>query len=232
MQSRSPDASRDREASQPGGPGERYPTVFIVDNHPVYRDGLARALESRTDLELVGEAEGGREALERIPELQPDVAAVDMRMPEIDGFAVLAAARRDSPATRVLFISAYLDGDIAYQALADGAAGFISKDSPRELICDAIATVAEGGIALCPEIEVDLASEIRKRTRIERGTLSERELEVLRGVAEGWSAAEIGDRLHLSPTTIKSHLRNLYAKLDVGDRASAVAEAMRRGLLE
>lgn len=214
-----------------GSPG-RAPTVLVVDNHPVYRDGLAQALASRTDLELVGEAEGGREALERIRELGPEVAVVDVRMPGLDGLGVLTAAGRESPGTRILFISAYLDGDIAYQALAEGAAGYISKDSPRQLICDAIVTVANGGIALCPEVEVDLASEIRKRTRIERGALSEREIEVLRGVAEGWSAAEIGRRLHLSPTTVKSHLRNLYAKLDVGDRAAAVAEAMRRGLLE
>jgi two-component system nitrate/nitrite response regulator NarL len=210
----------------------RCPSVLIVDNHPVYRDGLARALESRSDLRLAGEAEGGREALELIRELRPEVAAVDMRMPEVDGFGVLAAVARDHPETRVLIISAYLDGDIAYQALAEGAAGFISKDSSRQTICDAIATVAGGGIALCPEVEVDLASEIRRRTRIERGSLTERELEVLRGVAEGWSAAEVGKRLHLSPTTVKSHLRNLYAKLEVGDRAAAVAEAMRRGLLE
>jgi two-component system nitrate/nitrite response regulator NarL len=218
-------------ASAREAPG-RCPAVLIVDNHPVYRDGLARAIESRPDLRLAGEADGGRAALERIRELRPDVAAVDMRMPEIDGLGVLAAAVRDFPETRVLIISAYLDGDIAYRALAEGAAGFVSKDSSRQMICDAIATVASGGIALCPEVEVDLASEIRRRTRIERGALTERELEVLHGVAEGLSAAAIGERLHLSPTTVKSHLRNLYAKLDVGDRAAAVAEAMRRGLLE
>ena len=208
------------------------PGVLVVDNHPVYRDGLARALKARTDLSLLAEAEDGREALELIGELRPEVAAVDMRMPKLDGLGVLAAVGREFPETRVLVLSAYLDGDIAYRALAEGAAGFISKDSSREAICDAIATVAAGGIALCPDVEVDLASEIRKRTRAERSSLSERELEVLRGVANGESAAEIGNELHLSPSTVKSHLRNLYAKLEVGDRAAAVAEAMRRGLLE
>jgi len=208
------------------------PGVLVVDNHPVYRDGLARALKARVDLHLLAEAEDGRKALELIDELRPEVAAVDMRMPELDGLGVLAAVGREFPETRVLILSAYLDGDIAYRALAEGAAGFISKDSSRQAICDAIATVAGGGIALCPEVEVDLASEIRKRTRAERSSLSGRELEVLRGVAAGGSAAEIGDELNLSPTTVKSHLRNLYAKLEVGDRAAAVAEAMRRGLLE
>jgi two-component system, NarL family, nitrate/nitrite response regulator NarL len=209
----------------------RCPGVLIVDNHPVYRDGLARALKARTDLELVAEAEGGRKALALISELHPEVAAVDMRMPGVDGLQVLAACSRDFPETRVLILSAHLDGDIAYRALAEGAAGFISKDSARDAICDAIATVAHGGIALCAEVEVDLASEIRKRTRVERGSLTEREIEVLGLVAAGGSAAEIGGQLHLSPTTVKSHLRNLYAKLGVSDRAAAVAEAMRRGLL-
>ena len=208
------------------------PRVLVVDNHPVYRDGLARALKARTDLRLIAEAEDGRQALERIGELRPEVAAVDMRMPGLDGLGVLAAVGREFPETRVLILSAYLDGDIAYRALAEGAAGFLSKDSSRDAICDAIATVARGGIALCPEVEIDLASEIRKRARAERGSLSDRELEVLRLVAEGASAAEIGGQLHLSPTTIKSHLRNLYPKLEVSDRAAAVAEAMRRGLLD
>ena len=208
------------------------PGVLVVDNHPVYRDGLVRALKARTDLRVVGEAEDGSEALELLGELRPEVAAVDMRMPGLDGLGVLAAAGRDFPDTRVLILSAYLDGDIAYRALAEGAAGFISKDSPRDAICDAIATVVRGGVALCPEVEVELASEIRKRTRVERGSLSERELEVLRLVADGESAAEIGNELHLSPTTVKSHLRNLYPKLEVSDRAAAVAEAMRRGLLD
>lgn len=210
----------------------RCPGVLIVDDHPVYRDGLARALGDRADLRLVGEAGSGREALEEIKRLGPDVVVVDMRMPDVDGLGVTAAVARDFPETRVLVLSAYVDGDIAYQALAEGAAGFISKDSSRHSICDAIATVAAGGIALSSDAEVDLASEIRKRTRIERGSLTERELEVLRAVAEGRSASETGDRLHLSATTIKSHLRSIYAKLEVGDRAAAVAEAMRRGLLE
>lgn len=205
--------------------------VLIVDNHPVYRDGLVRAVKARRDLRLLGEAEDGREALERVKELRPDVAVVDMRMPELDGLQLLGAIGRDFAETRVVILSAYVDGEIAYRALAEGAAGFISKDSPREAICDAIATVARGGVALCSEIEVDLASEIRRRGQTERASLTEREVEVLRMVAEGQSAAEIGRNLHLSATTVKSHLRSLYTKLEVGDRAAAVAEAMRRGMI-
>lgn len=208
------------------------PTVLIVDDHPVYRDGLARAVEACDELRLVAEAGDGREAIERIEELRPEVAAVDMRMPEVDGLGVLAAVGSGESPTRVLILSAYLDGDIAYRALAEGAAGYLAKDSSRQAICDAIITVARGGVALCADVETDLAAEIRKRTRIERDVLTDRELEILQGVAGGGSAAVIGATLHLSPTTVKSHLRSIYAKLAVGDRAAAVAEAMRRGLLE
>jgi two-component system nitrate/nitrite response regulator NarL len=207
--------------------------VLIADNHPVYRDGLLRALKGRSDLRLVAEAEDGSDALERVKELRPEIAVVDMRMPGLDGMQVLATVVREFPDTRVLILSAYLDGEVAYRALADGAAGFISKDSSREAICDAIATVAAGGIALCPEVESGLASEIRKRGSEERRPeLTERETEILRMVADGRTAAEIGEHLYLSPTTVKSHLRNLYRKLEVGDRAAAVAKAMRIGLID
>jgi two-component system nitrate/nitrite response regulator NarL len=208
------------------------PGVVIVDDHPVYRDGLARAVDACDELRLVAEAGSGSEAIERIEELRPEVAAVDMRMPGVDGLGVLAALGGGDSGTRVLILSAYLDGDIAYRALAEGASGFIAKDSSRQAICDAIITVARGGVALCADVELDLAAEIRRRTRIERDVLTGRELEILEAVAAGGSAAAIGARLHLSPTTVKSHLRSIYAKLEVGDRAAAVAEAMRRGLLE
>ncbi len=206
--------------------------VLIADDHPIYRDGLAEAVGARSDLRFVGEAGDGRQALDRARELQPEIVVVDIRMPGLDGLEVLAAIGRDYPEIRVLILSAHVDGETIYRALADGAAGFISKDAPREAICDAIATVARGEIALGPEVEVGLASEIRKRRQAELAALTEREVQVLRRVAEGESAAEIGRQLYLSPTTVKSHLRNLYAKLEVGDRAAAVAEAMRRGLID
>ncbi len=205
--------------------------VLIADDHPVYRDGLAQAVAKRSDLHFVCEAADGCEALARTQELRPEVVVADIRMPGLDGFELLAAIGRDSPETRVLILSAHVDGETVYRALAEGAAGFQSKDSPRETICEAIATVAAGKVALCPEVEAGLAAEIRKRRQAELAALTERELQVLRGVAAGESAAEIGRDLYLSPTTVKSHLRNLYAKLEVGDRAAAVAEGMRRGLI-
>jgi len=192
---------------------------------------LAQAIEARSDLRYVCGVGDGRQALDRVRELEPDVVVADIRMPGLDGLELLAGIGRDSPESRVLILSAHVDGDTAYQALAEGAAGFLSKDSPREAICDAIVTVASGQVALCPEVDAVLASELHQRRQAELASLTERELEVLRHVAEGASAAEIGSRLYLSPTTVKSHLRNVYAKLEVHDRAAAVAEGMRRGLI-
>lgn len=212
------------------GQGKRG--VLIADDHPIYRDGLAQAVAKRADLRFVVEAGDGRQALDRVRELQPEVVVADIRMPGLDGLELLAAIGRDFPETRVLILSAHVDGEVVYRALADGAAGFLSKDSPREAICDAIAAVAGGEIALGPKVEGGLASEIRARHQAELAALTEREVQVLRRVAEGESAAEIGRQLYLSPTTVKTHLRTLYAKLEVGDRAAAVAEAMRRGLID
>jgi two-component system, NarL family, nitrate/nitrite response regulator NarL len=213
-------------------PSERV-TVFVADDHPIYREGIVRAVKERPDLELVGEAGDGRKALEGIRRLRPDVALLDIRMPGLDGTQVLAALRRDSVDTEVLFISAFMESELAYQTVAAGAKGYLSKSAARTEICDAIVTVARGGTAFAPEAQRGLAEEIQERERTgSRPALTEREQEVLQLIAEGLSAPQIGKRIHLSPTTVKSHLRTLYEKLGVSDRAAAVAEAMRRGLLE
>ena len=207
--------------------------VLVADDHPVFREGIVRAVKERPDLELVGEAADGREALERIKELGPDVAVLDIRMPGLEGTQVLSALRRDGVATEVLFLSAFMESELAYQTVAEGARGYLSKEASRQEICDAIVTVARGGTALAPEVQAGLAEEIQHRERTAgRPELTPRENEVLGMIAEGLSAPEIGRRIHLSPTTVKTHLHTLYEKLGVSDRAAAVAEAMRRGLLE
>ncbi|HSI80568.1 MAG TPA: response regulator transcription factor [Solirubrobacterales bacterium] len=214
-------------------PSAERVTVFVADDHPVYREGIVRAVKERPDLELVGEAGDGRDALDQIRVLRPDVALLDIRMPGLDGTQVLAALRRDSIPTEVLFISAFMESELAYRTVAEGAKGYLSKASARTEICDAIVAVARGGTAFAPEAQRGLAQEIQQREREGRKPeLTERETEVLQLIAEGLSAPQIGKRIHLSPTTVKSHLHTLYEKLGVSDRAAAVAEAMRRGLLE
>ena len=154
-------------------------------------------------------------------------------MPGLEGPQVLNALQRDGFKTSVIFLSAFMEGELAYETVAAGARGYLSKESAREEICDAIVAVARGGTALAPEVQAGLAAQVQERERADRPPqLTARELEVLQLISEGLSAPDIGRRIHLSPTTVKSHLHKLYEKLGVSDRAAAVAEAMRRGLLE
>jgi two-component system nitrate/nitrite response regulator NarL len=207
--------------------------VFVADDHPVYREGIVRAIEERPDLELVGQASTGRDALAEITRLEPDVALLDIMMPELDGLEVLTAIERDDVATRVALLSAHVDSSYAYRAVAAGAKGYLSKQAARQEICDALLAIAAGGTAFAPEVQTGLAAELHERRGAEQGpTLTPREREVLKLVAEGRSAPEIGQRIHLSPATVKSHLQAIYEKLGVSERAAAVAEGMRRGLLE
>jgi two-component system nitrate/nitrite response regulator NarL len=214
-------------------PKQERVRVLVADDHPIYREGIVRAVKERPDLELVGEAEDGRSALEEIKRVGPDVALLDIRMPGLEGPQVLNALQRDGVKTSVIFLSAFMEGELAYETVAAGARGYLSKESAREEICDAIVAVARGGTALAPEAQAGLAAQVQEREREDRAPqLTPREREVLHLIAEGLSAPEIGRHIHLSPTTVKSHLHKLYEKLGVSDRAAAVAEAMRRGLLE
>ena len=207
--------------------------MVVADDHPIYREGIVRAINERPDLDLVGEAADGRQALDQIQELSPQVAVLDIRMPGLDGTQVLSAMRRDGLETEVLFLSAFMEPELAYRTVASGARGYLSKESSRHEVCEAIVTIARGGTALAAEAQAGLAREIQERERTGgRPQLTDREQEVLNFVAQGLSAPDIGKQIHLSTTTVKSHLHSLYEKLGVSDRAAAVAQAMRRGLLE
>jgi two-component system, NarL family, nitrate/nitrite response regulator NarL len=191
--------------------------VYVADDHPVFRDGVVMALRRRLDFEVVGAAENGRVALEDIRRLTPDVALLDVKMPGLDGHAVLRAIQRDGVPTRVVLLSATVLTPESRQALAAGAMAYLSKEADRDTIADARGERMQ--------LDVD-------EPRFERPLLSPRELEVLRLTAAGSSAPAIGRQLHLSPETVKTHLKNVYGKLGVSDRAAAVAEGMRRGFVE
>ena len=206
--------------------------VIVADDHPLYRESVVRAVRDRSEFELVGEAADGRAVLDDIRRLEPDVAVIDLKMPELDGLKVLNAVQRDGLGTRVILLSAFLDGAVVFQAVAAGAAAYLSKDADRRTICDAIAAVARGETVLSPEAQAGIASEVRVRGREERPALTPREHEIIVMVAAGKTAPDIAGELHLSPATVKGYLQAIYEKLGVSDRAAAVAEAMRRGLLE
>jgi two-component system nitrate/nitrite response regulator NarL len=207
-------------------------TVVVADDHPLYREAVVRAVRSRPDFELVAQAVDGREALEAIRASLPHVAVLDVEMPELRGVEIVEALRRDELPTRVILLSAHVESETVYQAVAGGAAAYLSKSTPGASICEAIAAVARGETVLPAEVQAGLASEIRLRSTSDRPALTPREREVLSLIAQGHTAPAAARELHLSTATVKTHLRTLYEKLGVSDRAAAVAEAMRRGLLE
>jgi two-component system nitrate/nitrite response regulator NarL len=206
--------------------------VFVADDHPMFLEVLVQAISERSDLELVGSATNGPDAIAGIRDLAPDVALLDMRLPGLTGQEVLERAMAEGTSTRFLFLSAHVGSDLVYGALAGGAAGYLSKEIGREAICDAIVAVAADEIVLSPDVQGELAEAIRHRDIHERPALTPREKEVLLLAAEGLATREIAHRLGITSATVKTHLQSIYQKLGVPDRTSAVAAAMRRGLLE
>jgi two-component system, NarL family, nitrate/nitrite response regulator NarL len=206
--------------------------VLAAHRHPLYREAVSRAIKQRPELELIGQASDGREALRAIGSEQPDVAVIDGALEELNGEQVLNAIERDGLRTRVVMIAAEPEAELVYAAIARGAAGYLTKDADARELCDAIAAVARGTTVLAAELQSGIAGEIRLRAVHERPFLSDREREVLKLVAEGLTAPQIGRRIHLSTATVKTHLSHVYEKLGVAERAAAVAVAMRRGLVE
>ena len=206
--------------------------VLVAEDHPLFRGAVAEAIGRRPELELVGSADNGRTALEEVCRLKPDVALIDMRMPDLDGGQVLNAIVRDGIATRVLFLSTFTDSALVFDLLVRGAAGYLDKAASAEEICDAIASVSRGQTVLGRSIEGGVIQQIHLQGHRDENALTPREHEVLGLIAEGLSAPAVGTRLYIEPSTVKSHLQNIYEKLGVSERAAAVAEGMRRGLIE
>lgn len=206
--------------------------VVVVDDHPFFRDGVSRGLTNSGQIEVVGEAEDGRQGLDQIAAERPDVAVVDYQMPDMDGLQLLNAVVRDGLPTKVLMLSAVLESSIVYAAVEAGAAGYLSKDARRQEIVDAVIAVSRGRTVLPPDLAAGLATQIRMRAEPNRPVLSPRELEVLRLFARGLSIPEVGKELFLGASTVKTHAQRLYQKLGVSDRAAAVAEGMRQGLVD
>ena len=198
----------------------------------MYRASLVRAMAHHPAIEEIVEASDGREALDAIARERPAVAVVDLNMPALDGLAIVRAVERDGLATRVVLLSGTLEERDAYDALAQGAAAVLTKSIDAPELLDAVLAVARGEVVVADELHSAIAGQIRLRAADDRPILSEREAQVLRGMADGKSTREIADALFLSPSTVKSHTEKLFDRLGVNDRAAAVAEGLRRGLIE
>jgi DNA-binding NarL/FixJ family response regulator len=209
--------------------------IVVVDDHPVVRSGLIGMLTIETDLEIVGEAADGTEALVLVEAAQPDVVLMDLRMPGMDGAAATAAITARWPQIRVLVLTTFDTDTEIVRAVEAGATGYLLKDTPRATLIDAIRAAARGETVLGPTIATQLmrsvatAAAVAQRPAAE--TLTPRELDVLAGVAQGWSNAEIGRRLFIGESTVKTHLLKTFSKLGVDDRTRAVTIAMERGIL-
>jgi len=206
--------------------------VLAADAQPLYRAAVAQAISSRPELELVGSTADGREALDAIGASRPDVAVIGDALDGLSGEQVLNAVARDGLGTRVVMIAARPDSKEVYGALAAGAAGYLTMGADARELCDAITAVARGGTVLSADLQGSVADEIRRRAPRDRPVMTARERETLVLIADGLSAPDIGRALHVSTATVKTHLHHIYEKLGVSERAAAVAEAMRRGLLE
>jgi len=200
--------------------------ILVADDHAVVRMGLVSLIHSEPDLEVVGEAEDGRQALELCHATRPDVVLADLRMPEMDGVAMTQALCRESPATRVIILSSYEGDEEIYRALEAGARGYLlKKDSLGDDVLKAIHAVHGGQRYIPPPVAATLAE------RMHRSELTPRELDVLKAVANGLSNKRIADRLAITEGTVKIHVTNILSKLAVADRTEAVTAAIRRGIL-
>jgi len=214
-------------------------TVVLADDQRVVREGLAMVLGLMPDVEVLGSASDGEEAIALVERLAPQVVLMDLRMPRVDGVDATRRISQHHPDTKVVVLTTYADDHTVIQALRAGALGFLTKDATSQQIRDALRAAVRGQAAIDPAVQHHLVNSIARtaplewtppdQSRLPDG-LTPREASVLALIAEGLSNAEIADRLTVSETTVKSHINHLYAKTGARDRAQAVTYAYRNGL--
>ena len=208
--------------------------VVLGDDHTLVREGLRRTMEADGGLEILGEGATGTEIVRVVRETKPDIAVLDIRMPEMDGIEACRMITSDGTETKVVMLTAYDDRHFVVEAVRAGARGYVLKTRDAEHLIQTIRLVADGNMVIDPELVVALAEELSTAKERDQSaeTLTERELEVLQHLSFGYSNREIGQRLFISADTVKTHLEHIYQKLGATDRTAAVAEAMRRRLIE
>ncbi len=208
--------------------------VLVVDDHPVVRVGVQHLLANDPEVEVVGEAESGPQALERVAALQPDVVILDMRLPGPDGVELTRQLRRRHPEVKVVVLTAYRDEEYLLGALRAGAHAYLLKQASHEMLCEAVHRVYRGERLLSPSLISRVLEEFEAMARervIENFHLTETELQILSHIAAGDTTKDIARKLHWSEATVHRRVQEILAKLNVSNRAQAVAEAIRRGLI-
>jgi two-component system, NarL family, response regulator DegU len=211
-------------------------TVLIADDHSLVRQGLRRYLEMAGDIEVIGEASTGEEVLSLMSNGSgvPDIVLLDIRMPEMDGLEAARRIQHDHPSVGVVMLTAYDDRQFVVEAVRAGARGYVLKARDAEHLIQTVRLVAGGNMVIDPQLVVALAEELSQTKERNRKaeTLTAREVEVLQLLAFGHTNKDIAERLFISPDTVKTHLEHIFEKLGASDRTAAVAEALRRHLIE
>jgi DNA-binding NarL/FixJ family response regulator len=200
--------------------------ILAVDDHALLRDGIAALIANQPDMELVGEAANGREAIDAFRQQRPDVTLMDLQMPEMGGIDALSAIRGEFPEARIVVLTTYAGDVQVFRALKAGARAFLLKGLLRKELLETIRAVHAGQRRLPPEIAAEIAEHASDTA------LTPREIDVLRLIAGGNANKEVAARLSLTEETVKGHVKNILAKLDANDRTHAVTIGLKRGIIE
>jgi len=207
--------------------------ILIADDHPVVREGLSAMLSEEQDIQVVGEAENGAEAVDKARELQPDIVLMDLRMPEVDGVEAMRQIGAVNPDIKFIVLTTYDNDEYIFKGIEAGARAYLLKDAPREELFKAIRAVHKGESLIEPAIAgkvLDRFAELSRQAQVVE-VLSAREVEVLKLMAKGAANKEIAAELSISESTVKTHIQTIFQKLGVGDRTEAVTEAIKKGII-
>jgi DNA-binding NarL/FixJ family response regulator len=207
--------------------------ILITDDHPVVREGLSAMLAREKDIEVVGEAKDGKEAVARVNELMPDIVLMDLRMPEMDGVEAMRQIKTRRPDIQFIVLTTYNNDEYIFKGIEAGARAYLLKDAPRDELFKAIRAVSRGESLIEPAVAgkvLDRLAELSRQMNTPE-VLSDREIEVLTLIARGASNKIIADTLNIGQSTVKTHIQSVFHKLEVNDRTEAVTVAVKKGII-